>query len=193
MRNVIMCSALLGGVFLAAPPVTVVENADKPVEQKVAETPTLTKQLTLREEQGGIGGTSVKTWTITPDGKWSIERWSLDTAGKEAPKTRRNQGRGSLSTERLATVAGVVLSQELVELPDEMGTKPKVNPHVYILRYGPKTSSLYGVPTQRSNPLKDHLIAWGPRDQSSAVNRFATVAQAIIDACQAVPTASKKD
>jgi hypothetical protein len=40
---------------------------------------------------------------------------------------------------------------------------------------------------------KYHLNNWGPRDEHDAVNRFATIAQAIIDTCQNGSEGAKKE
>jgi hypothetical protein len=144
----------------------------------------LKESLTLREEQGGIAGTTGRVWTVEPSGQWRVARFRT-RGGKENLTT---VGSGTLSPAELEALANVLAAQDLTGLPEKTGHEPKVNPHNVTLKFGKKTATLTGLPARRSHTLADHIrksAADKPQADGGVWERFAHVVQAVETHCPA--------
>jgi hypothetical protein len=143
--------------------------------------------LQLREEQGGIAGTSVSTWTVEPSGPWSYTE-ALVRGGKEVPESR-SEKKGTLTQEQLASLARVLAAEDLAGLPAQIGAEPSgVNPHSYTLTFGKVRSTVAGVAARRGGCLRANILegtAEGKTTESSPRLRFAKLAQALHERLQA--------
>jgi hypothetical protein len=185
MRTLLLFTALLLGAFSFVPQFTAQEKgADVFLKTKNGH-PALSHNLVLREEQEGIGGVSIKSWVLTPGGKWTVEHKVLDLEGHAKPNYPRVLRSGELSDAEVLRLAGALRSRSFFDLPATMGTKAPVNVHSYSLEFGKKRSTLYGIPPLRKGTLEGHIAAWAPKDTPKQAKQFAAVAQTILDVCQA--------
>jgi hypothetical protein len=162
----------------AAPP----PNKTNPYLSVGDASPRFSQELVFREEQETMGGRSVTTWKITPPGRLTVIRNSLDLKGKPKAGWPREVRSESLTGEQIQTLATELQSQRILSLPATLGADVEVNAHNYMLRFGEKESVLYGVPPLRRGTLKDHILNSTPEHEDRlAVERFATAAQRIID------------
>jgi hypothetical protein len=184
MRTLILFTSLLFVAILGVPTFHAQEKREEGYLKTSGGPPALRQELILREEQEGVGGASIKAWTLTPAGKWAVVQTLLNLQGKVKSNSPRTLRQGDLSEGQVLQLAEVLRSQRFVDLPTTMGTKPVVNSHVYSLEFGKKTATLHGTPPLHKGSLLDHITTWGPKDSEKEVKQFGTIAQRIFDICQ---------
>lgn len=193
MNNTLLTIVVAGSLCAAAaaPPLSVRDNSPTRVEK--IQSPTLAEELVFREEQETMGGRSIKTWTVTPDGTCTVVRSSLDLKGREKAGWPRVVSSEKLAPGEVRKLASVVHDQQLQNLPSTMGPE-EVNAHNYVLQYGKKVSTLRGVPPRLTGGLKQHIVSSSPEcENRAALNRFATIAEKIVESAgPQVPNAEKK-
>jgi hypothetical protein len=138
----------------------------------------LKETLTLRVEQGGIAGTNVITWEISPSGKWRVI--------SERPKAKTEELSGTLSQDQLERVAKELHDQNIHSLPDKIGEESKVNPSKLVLKYGTKESVVFGMPTRRLDRMKSAIESQASKDERHGedLRRIATLVELIVTNCR---------
>ncbi len=126
----------------------------------------LQSTLTLRDSQGGFAGYSGEVWTITPNGHFTIAHFLNDRIAE--PRWQRD-----LSQSELKSLARVLCKSHFLELPDSLGSEPKVNPHSLTLSFGKKQTTLV-LPAGKSS---DEMTA--PPENAQAWRNFAAVVKAL--------------
>jgi hypothetical protein len=165
----------------AAPPFDV---AKSPYVTGHGETARLKQVLVLTETQGHSAGKNVRTHTIAPDGTWILVNYSVNSEGKEFPKTYRVLARGSLTADQLHRLGKLLDEYRLSELPPQFGHAPEVTPYGYTLRFGDKESRVNGVPPHRHGKkglsMEEHIRSYALDEQDPEVwKRFAIIADAV--------------
>jgi hypothetical protein len=127
----------------------------------------LRDRLVLEDAQSGFAGVTADIWAIEPDGAFSVAR-RLD-GGPIAP-TRT----GALAPDELERLAEVLATQNFYGLPAEFGTPAKVNARKATMSFGAQVSVFWLTPGQ---DLASFACA---SDRTSAVRRFAAIAEAIL-------------
>ena len=153
LKLVISLSALL----LASPILSVCQaTPDKDLTKFLTPAGKLQSSLTLRDSQGGFAGYSGEVWTIAPDGHFTIAHFLNDKIA--APHRQRD-----LSLAELKSLARVLCKNHLLQLPDSLGSEPKVNPHSLNLSFGTKQTTLVlppgTSPDEVSDPASRNIIA----------------------------------
>jgi len=183
MRALVVLCLTLGGTFAAGPGAAAQEPTPDRYLTMTEEIARLTHPLVLQEEQWHAGGRSIKRWSISRDGKWRYIRFSLDSKGKELPRTRKELGRGALSQEQLRGLAAVLRSQRLLNLPTRLG-KSTVNAHLFRVSFGKEVSVLYTLSPRGKESVKENILGSLKYDQPEAWRRFATIAQTVVNSCK---------
>lgn len=137
----------------------------------------LKETLTVREEQGGVAGTSVKEWTVRPSGKWVFAQY-LNRGEKEAAGSR-SQKTGMLTQKQLAELGDRLSRHDLLGLPENLGQRAKVNPHQYTLQFGKKQTVIAGVPPRTEGKAEANIIGAAPKDAKEEAARWKRAAQLV--------------
>jgi hypothetical protein len=127
--------------------------------------------LTLRDSQGGFAGYSGELWTISPDGHFTIAHFLND-------KTAEPNWKRDLSPEQLKSLAQVLCRNHFLQLPNELGSKPEVNPHSLTLSFGKKQATLVFPAGDPPHEITD-----------PASRRFIAIVSALRDLSKDRPTA----
>jgi hypothetical protein len=93
----------------------------------------------LRDAQEGFAGQTGTLWTIEPDGAYRVARFVAQVV-QPAHRT------GQLTRAELARLAQVLAAQDLLSLPDTVGSLPPVNPRRISVRFGSRVSTLVLAP-----------------------------------------------
>ena len=141
----------------------------------------LKESLVLREEQGGIAGTSVTEWTIEKDGKWTLAQFLVAGNGKEQDGTRQKTA-GQLKPTELTKLVERLAADNMLDLPATLGTAAKINPHNYVLHFGKKKITLSGAQPRIDNNLKANVLSAVPdTDPTTAdVKRLAEIVNLVV-------------
>ncbi len=139
--------------------------------------------ITVREEQGGIAGTSVREWTVDKTGKWKLARYTV-RGGKEVADSR-SEKTGMLTPKQLADLTERLTKHDPAGLSKQLGTAEKVNPHSYFLEFGDSKVTIAGVPPRTSGTAKANILEAAPSADRKAKDewrRAGETVQAVIDA-----------
>jgi hypothetical protein len=135
----------------------------------------LTARVELKDAQGGFAGFSGTLWTIEPDGTFRVSQFLNE-------KVHGPDRTGQLTQESLTRLAEVLVVQDFLGLPMELGHQLRVNPHRLTLSFDQKTVSL-GLPPGVSIA---EAAAAHKGDEKNAEARFlalaGTVRQLVEDA-----------
>ena len=141
----------------------------------------LKENLVLKEEQGGIAGRTVRTWTVQPSGAWTFVQVLVDPNGAEIAGTRKEL-KGTLDQRDVKELAKALAAKDLAGLPGALGQKSKVNPHSYVLGFGKRESRIDGALPRRGEPIQENIIRSAPVKDAAEQNpwrRFADIAHVI--------------
>lgn len=95
----------------------------------------LTDTLTIRDEQLGFAGSTGTVWVIEPGGIWYVANFLNETTFEPLRK-------GQLTSDQLADVTGLLGMKHFCNLPEHFGRNLDVNPHLFTISYGDKSSTL---------------------------------------------------
>jgi hypothetical protein len=175
--------AVWAGMILLAVAAGPAAPADpSPRDDKKADAKSLLP-ITVREEQGGIAGTSVTEWTVDKDGKWKVAHFTV-RGGAEVDGSRTEKT-GTLTREQLAKLTEQIAKLDPARLPKQMGTAGTVNPHNFIVQVGDTKVTIAGVPPRIDDTPKKNILQAAPAGDARAADewrRAAEIVQAVIDA-----------
>jgi hypothetical protein len=139
--------------------------------------------LVLKEQQEGTGGTSVRTWTLGTNNKWVHTTSFINLENITRQVDRKD---GDLPSGWTIKIEKILSSQQIFKLPEFIGSEPKINPHTYNLSFGDNTCTLFGIPPKRKKDdnTKEHIIKWSLKNNTKEGERFAIIAQHIINICE---------
>lgn len=143
----------------AVPPVAEVDGTQP--DAYLAVDGSLRHALILRDSQTGFAGDSGHLWTIEPDGAWRHQTFLNRTV-------RKPDYTGRFSKSQLESLAGSLARYDLLGLPEQMGTTPGVNPHVFAITFGKDRRALVG----RGGAC---LPPADPKNAAAAEQRFASL------------------
>jgi hypothetical protein len=161
--------------------------ADHPDDYLVRKdrTVTLKETLTMIEEQGGIAGKTVTTWTVQPSGEWTRVKEVPRRKGQATPAEKES---GKLTQEQLIDLAGEMAAQGWSKLPARVGEPAKVNPHRYVLIFGDRRTALEGVPARRrAESIPENIrkaAATAQPAERSLLHGFAKMAEVVEKFCR---------
>jgi hypothetical protein len=142
--------------------------------------------LSMTEEQGGVAGRNVTLWEIKPTGAWSMVRFLRDEKGQPAEGSRKEVASGTLSADDLTSLAKVLSDQRIDTLPARLGVDERVNPHLFTLKCGERSSTAWLAFPQEDSVTEELFLRGAPKDESQrqALKRFATMANTISTKCR---------
>lgn len=178
---------LVGSLLTAA-----ARSADGPADYLTGEGSSvrLKAPLILREEQGGIAGTTGTIRTIQENGEWSLVEFQTNSEGVEEKKTIKS---GRLSPEGLTALASDLAKQDLTGLPEKLGEDEPVNPHRVIIQFGPKRTTLSGVaPRLEEGETTQAVILKSASGRGIAAEKFWKRCADVADAVESRVAPPKK-
>lgn len=131
----------------------------------------LTDNLALKEAQSGVAGQTSRIIFISPNGKWLLTN--------KTPRTFTIDKSGQLSYDQLVKISKTL--KDFSSLKKEIGTKPAINEHFYIIKYGVKEVKLY-CPKPLNNDVKKNIV--DSCKQDGQAKQFAEIVEIILKSCK---------
>ena len=139
--------------------------------------------IDLKDEQGGVAGSSVAEWNIKPGGQWRYLEYSVrDRQTVEMLEEKS----GALSQKQLILLGKALDENDPLGLPAKLGDGSKTNPHELTFSFGDARAKVVGLPTRRGQSLKEIILNAPPSGRTDSVSRsrFAAVAGAVEEAAK---------
>ena len=121
-------------------------SAEKPGGKYVTAKGQLAAPLTVRDTQGGFAGFTGQTYSIKPDGSWTMTR--VFNQRKFEPHSS-----GKLTGKQLKALGELLQKNKFLELPKEVGSRAQANPLLITVTFG-KTKCVCALPAGLDNPAK---------------------------------------
>lgn len=130
-------------MFLMLPAVAVAEQKGR---EYLTADGKLSAEFTFRDTQGGFAGFTGESYSVKPDGSWTVTR--VFNQRKFEPHAK-----GKLSQKRLKELGELLRENKVLELPKQIGSKARANPLLITITFGRK-QCICALPAGLKDPAK---------------------------------------